>query len=72
MKSSVLIVDQQNRVQPREIQTGLEDPYRVEVLAGLNARDRVIVGNFGAYHSGQVVEPRLTKFNSESEAGGEQ
>ena len=37
-KSQVLVVDQQNRVQPREIQTGLEDPNRVEVLGGLVGR----------------------------------
>lgn len=70
-KSSVLVVDQQNRVQPREIQTGLEDPSKVEVLAGLKEGDRVIVGNFGSYQAGQVVEPKLSKFASMTgEAGG--
>lgn len=69
-KASVLIVDQQNRVQQREIQTGLEDPNQVEVLAGLNEGERVIVGNFGSFQPGQVVEPKLTKFNSESNQGG--
>ena len=66
-KSTVLMVDQQNRVQPREIQTGLEDPNRVEVLAGLNEGDRVIVGNFGSFQPGQVVEPKLTKFDSDAD-----
>lgn len=69
-KSTVLIVDQQNRVQPREIQTGLEDPNRVEVLAGLNEGERVIVGNFGSFQPGQLVEPKLTKFNSDANQGG--
>ena len=66
----MLIVDQQNRVQPREIQTGLEDPNRVEVLAGLNEGERVIVGNFGSFQPGQLVEPKLTKFNSDANQGG--
>jgi RND family efflux transporter MFP subunit len=69
-KSSVLIVDQQNRVQPREIQTGLEDPGRVEVLSGLTEGERVIVGNFGSFQPGQVVEPKITTFNSDAGQGG--
>lgn len=69
-KSSVLVVDQQNRVQPRQIETGLEDPNRVEVLGGLKEGDRVIVGNFGSYQAGQVVEPKLAKLASSSGEGG--
>ncbi len=70
-KSSVLVIDQQNRVQPREIETGLEDPDRVEVLSGLQEGDRVIVGNFGSYQAGQVVEPKTTTFASNAgESGG--
>lgn len=69
-KSTVLVVDQQNRVQPREIQTGLEDPNRVEVLSGLKEDERVIVGNFGAFQAGQTVEPKVTTFDSEAGPGG--
>jgi RND family efflux transporter MFP subunit len=69
-KASVLIVDQQNRVQPREIQTGLEDPNRVEVLSGLSEGERVIVGNFGSFQPGQVVEPKVTTFDSDAGQGG--
>ena len=68
-KSQVLVVDQHNRVQPRQIETGLEDPRRVEVVAGLNEGDRVIVGNFGSFQAGQTVEPKLAKL-TDSEAGG--
>ena len=72
-KPTVLLVDQQNRVQPREIQTGLESPNRVEVLAGLREGDRIIVGNFGSYQAGEVVEPKVTKFApSAAESGGEE
>jgi RND family efflux transporter MFP subunit len=69
-KASVLVVDQQNRVQPREIQTGLEDPTRVEVLSGLSEGERVIVGNFGSFQPGQVVEPKVTTFDSDAGQGG--
>jgi RND family efflux transporter MFP subunit len=70
-KSSVLVVDQHNRVQPREIQTGLEDPRRVEVIAGLNEGDRVIIGNFGSFQAGQIVEPKLAKLTDSESGGGE-
>jgi RND family efflux transporter MFP subunit len=70
-KSTVLVVDQQDRVQPREIQTGLEDPNRVEVLAGLAEGERLIVANFDSFHAGQLVETKVVKFDqSTSEAGG--
>jgi len=70
-KSSVLALDQQNRVEPRQIQTGLEDPRRVEVLSGLKEGDRVIVGNFGSFQTGQVVEPKLASLtNDAGENGG--
>jgi len=69
-KAIVLVVDAQNHVQPREIQTGLEDPGRVEVVSGLSEGDRVIVGNFGAFQAGQTVEPKVTKFGSGMKPGG--
>jgi RND family efflux transporter MFP subunit len=69
-KSSVLVIDQQNRVQARQIETGLEDPNRVEVLSGLNEGDRVIIGNFGSYQAGQTVEPKAAKLSDDGQAGG--
>lgn len=69
-RSQVLIVDQHNRVQSRQIETGLEDPRRVEVLSGLTEGDRVIVGNFGSYQPGQIVEPKLAKMTDSGAAGG--
>jgi len=68
-KSQVLVLDQHNRVQPRDIETGLEDPRRVEVLSGLAEGDRVIVGNFGSFQAGQVVEPKLAKLTDSGDAG---
>lgn len=60
-KKRVLLVDGQNRVQVRDILTGVEEPNRVEVLAGLQPGDRVIVGNLGAYQPGQRVDPRPSR-----------
>jgi RND family efflux transporter MFP subunit len=63
-KTTVLVVSQQNRVELREIQIGLEDPDRAEVISGLREGERVIVGNFGAFQAGQVVEPKVTTFDT--------
>ncbi|HLH05910.1 MAG TPA: efflux RND transporter periplasmic adaptor subunit [Terriglobales bacterium] len=59
-KSFVWMVDGQNRLEHREIQTGIQEPSRVEVVAGLNDGDKVIIGNLSSYHSGQVVSPKLS------------
>jgi RND family efflux transporter MFP subunit len=60
-RTMVLLVDANNRVQAREIRTGIEDPNRAEVVAGLEPGDRVIVGNLGAYQPGQRVDPRPSR-----------
>jgi RND family efflux transporter MFP subunit len=59
---SVLVVDNRNRVQSRDVHTGLQSPNSVEVTEGLNEGDRVIVGTLGSYHVGQVVDPKLSRF----------
>ncbi len=70
-KKTVLLVDANNRVQVREIRTGIEDPNRVEVLAGLDPGDRVIVGNLGAFQPGQRVDPRPSRMaNAKVDEGG--
>lgn len=64
-KATVLVVNQQNHVEEREIQTGVEGPNRIQVVSGLNEGDRVIVGNLGAYQSGQRIEPQMSAMADE-------
>jgi RND family efflux transporter MFP subunit len=72
-KTTVLAVDQENRVAIREIHTGLEDPNSVEVLAGLSPGDRVIVGNLGTYRPGQPIDPKPSNMEpAATKVGGEQ
>jgi RND family efflux transporter MFP subunit len=59
-KTTVLLVNSQNHVEPREIQTGIEGPDRIQVVSGLNEGDRVIVGNLSKYRPGQPVDPKLS------------
>ena len=57
-KTSVLVVDAQDRVQSREVQVGVESSNNVEILAGLAEGERVIVGNLGSYQPGELVTPK--------------
>lgn len=71
-KATVLVVDDQNRVQLREVSTGIQDANRVEVTSGLRAGDRVIVGSLGSYQPGELVSPQLSSMADTSvlKAGG--
>lgn len=57
-KTTVLVVDAQNRVQRRDVQTGAEDSNNVEIVSGLSEADRVIIGNLASYQPGQLVQPK--------------
>jgi RND family efflux transporter MFP subunit len=57
-KTSVLLVNRDNRVEERSIQTGVEDPNFVQVTVGLKEGERVIVGSGNAYQPGELVSPR--------------
>ena len=59
-KTTVLLVNSQNHVELREIQSGIEGPDRIQVMSGLNEGDRVIVGNLAKYRPGQLVNPRVS------------
>jgi len=63
-KTTALLVNQKNRVEVRDILTGIEEGNRVEVTSGLKEGDRVIVGNLGSFQQGELVDPRLSKFSS--------
>jgi RND family efflux transporter MFP subunit len=57
-KTTVLVVDADNRVQRRDVQTGAQDSNNVEILSGLSEGDRVIIGNLTSYQPGQLVRPK--------------
>jgi len=55
---TVLIVDEQGRVQERQVKLGAEGIDRVEVLTGLAEKDRVIIGSRGDFKPGEKVRPK--------------
>src|SRR5271169_5895055 len=69
-KTSVLVVDPQNRVQSRKVQVGVESSNNVEILAGLTEGERVIVGNLSSYQAGEAVRPKASAFAAEPRSRG--
>ena len=68
--TTALVLDAQNRVQSRQVQTGVESSNNVEVLSGLSEGEQVIVGNLGSYQPGEVVKPKLGAFTGSSGGTG--
>jgi RND family efflux transporter MFP subunit len=56
--ATVLLVDPHDRIEPRQVQLGMEGPNRVEVLSGLDSSDRVVIGNPSDFHPGEKVQPK--------------
>lgn len=69
-KTSVLVVDPQDRVQSRDVQIGVESSNDVEILAGLGEGERVIVGNLGGYQSGEKVRTKPASLAVTSSSSG--
>lgn len=56
----VYVVNQNNEIEERAVQLGLETPDKYEVLSGLQEGDLVVIGNHSEIQTGQKVEPKLT------------
>jgi RND family efflux transporter MFP subunit len=57
--ATVLLVNQEDQLQERPVQLGIETSDRVEVLSGLNENDLVVVGNRSQLRPGMKVQPKL-------------
>jgi multidrug efflux pump subunit AcrA (membrane-fusion protein) len=55
----VLIVDDQNRVQKRDVELGEQTSNTVEIVHGLSEKERVISAGQSNYAIGEVVTPKL-------------
>ena len=58
-QTTVYRVDQNGRIEDRQVTLGLATASDAEVLAGLNAGDMVVVGDRAALKPGQVVRPKV-------------
>lgn len=56
---TVMVLDPNNRVEQRTVQLGLRGSVLVEIVGGLKAGDRVVIGDPSRFHDGEIVTPRV-------------
>jgi RND family efflux transporter MFP subunit len=64
-----LVVNSRGQIEKRTISLGIETPDLVEVTAGLQEGEYVVVGNLSAFHPGEQVQARVAATKS---AGGKE
>jgi RND family efflux transporter MFP subunit len=64
-QTSLLVVNSHDQVEEREVQLGLEEPNRVEILSGLKPDERVIVGSQNQFRAGDTVVPQVVAAKSQ-------
>ncbi|MDE3195823.1 MAG: efflux RND transporter periplasmic adaptor subunit [Acidobacteriota bacterium] len=57
----VMVVTASNKLESRDVKTGLETSNRVQILSGLNEGDLVVVGSRAGLQPGTSVSPKLTE-----------
>ncbi len=69
-RPAVMVVDNQGRIERREVTLGLESPSRVEVLSGLTDSDRVVAANLASFTAGEAVHPQTVELPQYEPNGG--
>jgi membrane fusion protein (multidrug efflux system) len=69
----VLVVDDQNRVQKRNVELGEQTSTSAEILRGISEKERVISVGQSDYQIGEVVKPKLEPRSADTgeDQGGE-
>jgi RND family efflux transporter MFP subunit len=73
-RPSALVVDNNGRIERRELVLGLENPNRVEITSGLTDRDRVVAANLASFTPGESVRAQtieLPQFKPNGGSGAE-
>lgn len=55
---TLLVVNAQNRIEKRSVQTGVTTANRVEILGGLRDGEQVVVANQASFQTGELVTPK--------------
>jgi multidrug efflux pump subunit AcrA (membrane-fusion protein) len=58
---SVLIVDNSNHIEKRQVTLGIQSANRVEILDGVKEGETAIYGEQDQYQPGMLVKPQLTQ-----------
>jgi RND family efflux transporter MFP subunit len=56
---SVLVVDNNHKIEKQSVTVGAQTATRVEITSGLKENDLVVFGEQGQYQAGQVVAPKI-------------
>jgi RND family efflux transporter MFP subunit len=65
-ETTVLVVNSQDRIEERDVRLGMEGANQVEVVSGLNPKDRVVIGSRGDFRPGDRVNPKMIAENKEA------
>ena len=65
-QNTVLVVNSQERIEERDVRLGMEGGTYVEVISGLNQKDRVVIGARSDFQPGDRVSPKLIERNKEA------
>jgi RND family efflux transporter MFP subunit len=57
-QGTVLVVDRSNRIEKREVKTGLESSSDVEIVSGLQENELVVFGEQNQFKAGELVAPK--------------
>jgi RND family efflux transporter MFP subunit len=60
-KGIVLVVGTGNKIERRDVATGLQSATDVEITSGLQENETVIFGSLGQYRPGQIVAPKVVE-----------
>ena len=66
-ETTVLIVNSQDRIEERDVRLGMEGANEVEVISGLNPKDRVVIGSRSDFRPGERVNPKVIAENKEAQ-----
>lgn len=61
---TVMVVNAQNRLEKKAVALGMETADRIEIRAGLNEGEMVVIGNRSSLHGGDLVSPKLTQMSA--------
>ncbi len=63
-RTSVMLVDRNNRIQDREITLGIQTANDAEVLSGLQDGEQIVISDRSALRPGEPVHPKATELAS--------
>jgi RND family efflux transporter MFP subunit len=57
-QGTVMVVDSDNKIEKRNVTTGIQGASNIEILSGLKEDERVLLGEQSQYKAGELVNPQ--------------